>query len=293
VSFAKNGDHEICFEEFGPPDDPPLLLVNGYRSQMINYEPAFCEVLASRGFHVIRFDNRDVGLSGKTPGDPPAFEFKDGRFVLTSPPPYTVSDMAADGMAILDQLGIERAHVFGMSMGGMIVQVMAINHPDRVLSMTSVMSTTGDPNLRGEAKPEALETLASVPRSDRDGYIEDSVKTRRIISGPLFDEEQARRKSAESYDRCFYPAGAAFQMAAVLSDGDRTQRLASVVCPTLVIHGRVDPLVPLAGGVATAEAVPGAELLVLDEMGHDLPKPLWPQIADAVAAVAARASVTN
>jgi pimeloyl-ACP methyl ester carboxylesterase len=291
--IARNGDHEIYFDDFGSPDDPALILVNGYRSQMINYEPALCELLASKGFHVIRFDNRDVGLSGKTPGDPPGFEMRDGRPALTSPAPYTVSDMAADGMAVLDELGIERAHVFGMSMGGMIVQVMAINHPERVLSMTSVMSTTGNPNLRAQATPEALAALQSVAPSDREGYIEHSVGTRRTISGPLFDEDQARRKAAENFDRCYYPQGAVFQMAAVMSDGDRTERLANVTCPTLVIHGRVDPLVPLAGGEATAEAVPGAELLVLDEMGHDLPEPLWEQIADAVANVAARASVTK
>ena len=293
MPIARNGDHEICFDTFGSPDDPALILVNGYRSQMINYEPAFCELLASRGFHVLRFDNRDVGLSGKTPGDPPSFEVKDGRPVLTQAPPYTVSDMAADGMAVLDELGIERAHVFGMSMGGMIVQVMAINHPDRVLSMTSVMSTTGNPNLRAQATPEAMAALASVSPTDRDGYIEHSVNTRRTISGPLFDEDQARRKAAENYDRSFYPQGAAFQMAAVMSDGDRTERLGGVTTPTLVIHGRVDPLVPLAGGEATAAAVPGAELLVFDDMGHDLPEPLWPQFADAVAGVAARAGVPS
>ena len=293
MPIARNGDHEICFDEFGSPDDAALLLVNGYRSQMINYEPAFCELLASHGFRVIRFDNRDVGLSGKTPGDLPIFGMKDGRAVLTGTPPYTVSDMAADGMAVLDELGIERAHVFGMSMGGMIVQVMAINHPDRVLSMTSMMSTTGNPNLRAQATPEALAALASVPPGDREGYIEHSAKTRRAISGPLYNEDAARKKAAENYDRCFYPQGAAFQMAAVVSDGDRTQRLAGVTSPTLVIHGRVDPLFPLDGGEATAAAVPGAELLVLDEMGHDLPELLWPQIASAVARVAARASVKN
>jgi pimeloyl-ACP methyl ester carboxylesterase len=181
----------------------------------------------------------------------------------------------------------------GMSMGGMIVQVMAIQHPDRVLSMTSVMSTTGNPNLGAQPTPEAMAALASTPPSDREGYIEHTVKTRRVISGPLFDEGKARAKAAESYDRSFYPQGAVFQMAAVVSDGDRTERLSRVSCPTLVIHGRVDPLVPLAGGEATAEAVPGAELVVLDEMGHDLPEPLWPQIADAVAKVAARAAVTK
>jgi pimeloyl-ACP methyl ester carboxylesterase len=293
MPIAKNGDHEICFDEFGSPGDPALLLVNGYRSQMINYEVAFCELLASHGFRVIRFDNRDVGLSGKTEGSPPSFEMKDGRPSLTSEPPYTVSDMAADGMAVLDELGIERAHVFGMSMGGMIVQVMAINHPDRVLSMTSVMSTTGNQALRGEANPEALAALASVPPEDREGYVEHSAKMRRVISGPLFNEDAARAKAAENYDRCFYPQGAVFQMAAVISDGDRTQRLAGVTAPTLVIHGRVDPLVPLVGGEATAEAVPGAELLVLDEMGHDLPRGLWSEIATALAGVAERSQMAR
>jgi pimeloyl-ACP methyl ester carboxylesterase len=180
-----------------------------------------------------------------------------------------------------------------MSMGGMIVQVMAINHPDRVLSMTSVMSTTGDPSLRQAATPEALAALASVPPSGRDEYIDHSVKMRRAISGPLYDPDRERVRAARGYDRSFYPQGAVFQVAAVQSDGDRTERLARVACPTLVIHGRVDPLVPLAGGEATAKAVPGAELLILDEMGHDLPEPLWETIADAVVKVAARATVTS
>jgi pimeloyl-ACP methyl ester carboxylesterase len=289
MPFAKNEDHEICFEEFGPPDDPALLLVNGYRSQMVNYEDAFCELLTTHGFRVIRFDNRDTGLTKKTQGSAPTFEFVEGRARLTSKAPYTVSDMAADGMAVLDHLGIDRAHVAGMSMGGMIVQVMAINHPDRVLSMTSIMSTTGDPALRQGATPEALAALGSVPPSDRDGYIEHSVQMRRAISGPLYDPDRERERAARGYDRSFYPQGAAFQMAAVLSDGDRTERLGNITCPALVIHGRVDPLVPLAGGEATAKAIPGAALIVLDEMGHDLPQPLWPEIAAAIAKVAAKA----
>jgi pimeloyl-ACP methyl ester carboxylesterase len=293
LPIAKNTDHEIYFDEFGSPDDQVLLLVNGYRSQMINYDQAFCELLTTHGFRVIRFDNRDVGLSGKAQGPAPTFEMKDGRAFLTSEPPYTVSDMAADGIAVLDHLGIDRAHGAGMSMGGMIVQVMAINHPDRVLSMTSIMSTTGDPSLRQGASPEALAALASTPPPGRDEYIEHSVQMRRAISGPLYDPEFERERSARGFDRSFYPQGAVFQMAAVLSDGDRTERLSKVTCPVLVIHGRVDPLVPLAGGEATAKAIPGAELLVLDEMGHDLPRKLWPEIASAIAKVAERARVAQ
>ena len=292
MPYAKNGDHEICFEEFGSAEDEALLLVNGYRSQMINYDEAFCELLTTHDFRVIRFDNRDVGLSKKTEGPAPEFEWpsKPGeRAKLKGDPPYTVSDMAADGIAILDHLGIDRAHICGMSMGGMIVQVMAINHPDRVLSMTSIMSTTGDPNLRAQATPEALAALGAVPPTDRAEYIEHAVKTGRAISGPLFDPDRARARAERNYDRSFYPQGAAFQMAAVISDGDRTERLARVRCPALVIHGRVDPLVPLAGGEATAKAIERAELLVLDEMGHDLPPKLWPQIASAIAGVAQRA----
>ena len=291
MPYAKNGDHEICYEAFGSERDDALLLVNGYRSQMVNFEDDFCELLTTHGFRVIRFDNRDVGLSGKTKGPAPKFappEKPGERAKLLSKAPYTVSDMAADGMAVLDDLGIERAHVAGMSMGGMIVQVMAINHPDRVLSMTSIMSTTGDPALRASAAPEALAALASVPPSGREEYIEHSVKMRRAISGPLYDPERERVRAARGYDRSFYPEGAAFQMAAVISDGDRTERLAKVSCPVLVIHGRVDPLVPLAGGEATAKAIPGAELLVLDDMGHDLPPKLWPEIASAIARVAHR-----
>jgi pimeloyl-ACP methyl ester carboxylesterase len=173
-------------------------------------------------------------------------------------------------------------------MGGMIVQHMAIEHPQRVLSMTSIMSTTGDRSV-GAASPESLALLLTPPPSERGPYIERSVEIGRVIGGPLFDEERARDRAGKSFDRCFHPVGAAFQLAAILSDADRTPALGSVRCPTLVIHGRADSLVNVSGGEATAKAIPGAELVLLDEMGHDLPEKLWPDIADAIAKNAARA----
>lgn len=282
---------EICHEEFGDTSHPAILLVNGYTSQMISWDERFCEMLASHGFRVIRFDNRDVGLTSKTQGPlpdlrPPAQP--GGLFQLEGDPPYMLRDMAADGIGLLDVLGIERAHVVGMSMGGMIVQNMAIHFPQRVLSITSIMSTTGSPEV-GRSTPEAIEGLLAVAPSERDANIEHGVKVTKIISGPLWEESRARQRVARAYDRAYYPAGASFQMAAVVADGDRTQALAKISCPTLVIHGRVDPLITLSGGEATAAAIPGAELLVLDEMGHDLPPKLWPDITGAIAKLATRA----
>ncbi len=283
---------EIYHEVDGPDDAPALLLVNGYRSQLISWYPELIELLIRAGFRVVRFDNRDVGLTEKTPGDPPAVvTSSEGLPELSAPPPYTLADMAADGMELLSALGIDRAHIAGASMGGMIVQRMAIDHPNRVLSLTSIMSTTGDRSV-GQATPEAIAALMSPTPSDRDAYIENNVRTWRIISGPHFDEGRTRERSGEAYDRCFYPQGAVFQMAAVMSDGDRTAALRNVRCPTLVIHGRVDPLVTLSGGEATARAVPGADLLVIDDMGHDLPPQIAGRVVDAIARNAARATAT-
>jgi pimeloyl-ACP methyl ester carboxylesterase len=195
--------------------------------------------------------------------------------------------MASDGVAVLDELGIERAHVVGASMGGMIAQHVAFDHPDRVLSLTSIMSTTGDRSV-GRPTPEAGTALLTPSPPDRQGYIDNAASSWKIFSGPHYDEARVRERAARIYDRSFYPAGAAFQLAAVLSDGDRSERLSGVRAPTLVIHGRVDPLITLSGGEATARAIPGAELLVLDEMGHDFPGPLLPDIAAAIAKLAAR-----
>ena len=201
--------------------------------------------------------------------------------------PYTLSTLAADAVGLLDALGIPAAHIVGASMGGMIVQMIAIEHPDRVLSLTSIMSTTGHHEV-GQPDPESMMALLSPAPTDRDAAIEQNVTTSRLISGDLFDEELSRSIAKESYDRSFNPAGAAFQIAAIAATGDRTERLSRLAVPTLVIHGRQDSLVTLSGGEATAMAIPGAELLVFGRMGHDMPSLYWPQMADAIFNIAAR-----
>jgi len=268
---------DICYEEAGSPDDPVVLLVNGFTSQLISWTVGFVDQLVARGFRVITFDNRDAGLTTKQEGKPPT----DG------PPPYTLKDMAADGMALLTALGIESAHVVGASMGGMIVQRMAIDFPDRVRSLTSIMSTTGQPAATAP-QPDAMKALITPPPTEREAYLAHQAETWKIFAGAYYDEERFRDRFARSYDRCFNPAGAAFQMAAIMGAGDRTPELGGVRCPTLVIHGKADPLVGVSGGEATAAAIPGAELLLFDDMGHDLPPALLPQIVDAIAKVAAR-----
>jgi pimeloyl-ACP methyl ester carboxylesterase len=267
---------DICYEETGSADDPVILLVNGFTSQLISWTPGFVDQLVERGFRVVRFDNRDVGLTSKSEGEPSA-----------NGPAYTLRDMAADGMALLTAIGVDRAHVVGASMGGMIVQRMAIDHPERVRSVTSIMSTTGDHTV-GTPTPEAMQALLTPPPTDREAYLEHSASTWKIFAGAHYDEERFRDRYSRSYDRCFNPAGAAFQMTAIMSDVDRTAELGRVRCPALVIHGRADPLVGLSGGEATAAALPGAELVTFDDMGHDLPPALLPQIVDAIAKVAAR-----
>ena len=283
---------DICYEDTGTAgdSDPVVLLVNGYTSQMISWDDRLIELFNEHGFRVIRYDNRDVGLTSKTPGDPPAFVPSEdsGLPTLEGPPPYTLADMATDGIALLGELGIDKAHVVGASMGGMIVQHMAFGHPDHVLTMTSIMSTNGDRSV-GQPKPEAIAQLMTPPPDDREAYLDHTATTWRIISGPHYDEAKARDRAARSYDRAFYPQGAAFQMAAIGAEGDRTEQLKEIRCPALVIHGRVDPLVTLSGGEATAAAIPGAELMILDDMGHDLPVPRLPDIVEAIAKLAARA----
>lgn len=278
----------IYYETFGDLADPTLLLVNGLGSQLINYEPDFCRLLNERGFHVVVFDNRDVGLTSKTAGPLPDVtdlmaRYRAGAEVTGTP--YTLADMAGDGFAVLDEIGIERAHVAGMSMGGMIVQRMTIDRPERVLSMTSIMSTTGAPNVGG-ATPEAGRVLVTAAPEDRAGYIEHTVASRRVTSGAHFSADYWRTQAGRLYDRMFHPAGSAFQLAAVAADGDRTADLAAVAIPSLVIHGRMDPLIALSGGEATAAAIDGSRLVVIDEMGHDLPPEIWDRVAAAIATVA-------
>jgi pimeloyl-ACP methyl ester carboxylesterase len=282
-------DIEICYESFGPDDAPPLLLVMGLGAQMTLWSPGFISELLERGFRVIRFDNRDVGLSSKSQGDPPDVMALFAKYAEGLPieAPYTLSTMANDAVGLLDALDIPAAHIVGASMGGMIVQVMAIEHPDRVLSLTSIMSTTGNPDV-GQPDPDAMMALLAPAPTDRHGAIEQNVVTGRVISGALFDEDQARAIAAESYDRCFHPAGFAFQIAAIGATGDRTEQLRQLDVPTLVIHGRQDSLISLSGGEATAAAIPGAELLVFGLMGHDTPELYWPQMADAIYNIAVR-----
>jgi pimeloyl-ACP methyl ester carboxylesterase len=291
VATADNDGVRLEYETFGDPTDPAVLLVMGFGAQLTGWEEGFCRQLVGHGLHVIRFDNRDCGLSSKTEGEPPNLlavlaqvQAGEGTSIDV---PYSLSEMAADGLAVLDAVGVDAAHVVGASMGGMIVQQMAIEHPARVLSVTSIMSTTGDPEVC-QGKPEAMAALMTPPPTERAAAIERGVSLWRVISGPLFDEDKARIRSAESYDRSFYPQGAAFQLAAIAKTGDRTAGLNQLSVPALVIHGAADPLIGLSGGEATAEAIPGAELLVIDDMGHDLPEPRWPEITGAIAALAAR-----
>ncbi len=278
---------EIIYDAFGNPKAPPLLLISGLSAQMIGWEEEFCTQLADRGYWLIRFDNRDVGLSTKLDGagvpNPLAImqAVAQGKAV---PAPYTLRDMADDAVGLLDALGIESAHVAGASMGGMIAQTMAIHHPNRVRTMTSIMSTTGDPNLP-PAEPEAAKVLVTPAPTDREAYLEHSIQVWQILNGPVYplDEDRARQRAGRAFDRGLNPAGVARQLAAVWASGSRKEALQAVTTPTLVIHGDADPLVPLEGGIDTANAIPGAELVVIEGMGHGLPPEIWPQVIDAIA----------
>ena len=264
---AHNGEVELYYETFGSPSDPTLLLVNGLGSQSINFDERWCEKFASRGFHVVRFDNRDTGLSTK---------FDHGT--------YTLRDMVGDVVAVLDAVGAHRAHVLGVSMGGMIVQRLAIDHGDRLLSMTSVMSRTGEAGY-GESSPEALALLTGKAAGSRDEYIENQVVARGIYGSKpeWIDEAQVRERAARAYDRCFYPAGVAHQMRAVSRDGERADALRALNVPTLVMHGDRDTLIDPSGGRRTAELIPGARYVEIEGMGHDYPPAVWDRWVDEVA----------
>jgi pimeloyl-ACP methyl ester carboxylesterase len=280
----------LFYDTFGDPKNPAILLVMGLGAQMTLWEPAFCEALAARGFHVIRFDNRDVGLSTKIEGGP-APDIARAMTGDASSASYTLWDMADDAAGLLDALGIAKAHIVGASMGGMIVQAIAIRHPDRVLSLTSIMSTTGDREV-GQAKPEAMAALLAPPPASREEAIELMVRTTRVIGSPGYpaDEAELRKRAGEAYDRANYPAGMARQLVAIIASGDRTEQLKDVRVPTLVIHGEDDPLVTLSGGQATARAVPGAKLLTIPGMGHDMPAQLRDQFVDAIVENARKAA---
>lgn len=280
---------ELEYDTFGSPADPPLVLVMGLGAQMVTWEVGFCELLAAGGFHVVRFDNRDVGLSSYL-DDLPTPDLAALAAGDPATAPYLLSDLAADVTGLFDALGFGRAHVVGASMGGMIVQQLAIDSPGRLLSLTSIMSTTGDPSV-GHPEPAALAGLTRPPAATREQAIEDGVEWFKLVGSPGHpsDEEFLRMKATRNYDRANHPAGALRQAAAIVASGDRTAKLREVRVPTLVIHGESDPLINVSGGKATAEAIPDAELLLFPGMGHELPRQLWPAIADAIIAHARRA----
>jgi pimeloyl-ACP methyl ester carboxylesterase len=278
---------DLEHESFGDAADPPLLLVMGLAYQMIEWDDALCAMMASRGFRVTRFDNRDVGLSSKLDdlGTPDLAALLGGA----ASPPYTLDDMAADSVGLLDVLGIGAAHVVGVSMGGMIAQLMAISHPDRVLSLTSIMSNHGGREVV-PAQPGVMAALLAPPGLTREERVEQSLATRRLINGAglPFDEALARRKAERAVDRCFHPDGARRQIAAIFAAPDRRPRLRQLTVPSLVIHGEEDPLIPPENGRLTAAALPGSQLLMIPGMGHNLPERVWPQVVDAIARLAAR-----
>jgi pimeloyl-ACP methyl ester carboxylesterase len=261
MATAHNGDVELHYETFGDATNPTLLLVNGFGSQCINYDEPWCEKFAAEGYQVVRFDNRDVGLSSQLDGQT-----------------YSLRDMAGDAVAVLDAIGAERAHVHGVSMGGMIVQWLAIGHADRLRSMTSVMSTTGEPEY-GQSSPEAVAALTAPPATTRAGYLDQMVAARRIYgSKPEWvDEDEVRERMGRAWDRGLHPEGQRRQMHAITHDTGRAEALRSVTVPTLVMHGDRDTLIDPSGGHRTAELIPGARFVLIEGMGHDYPPAVWDQ----------------
>jgi pimeloyl-ACP methyl ester carboxylesterase len=270
-----------------------MLLVMGLGAQMLLWDEEFCERLAAHDFFVIRFDNRDIGRSTILRDAPVPKQWqlvtRDARAAA-----YSLDDMASDAIGLLDQLNLDTAHVVGVSMGGMIAQLIAINHAQRVRSLVSIMSTTGARRV-GRPHPRVALRMLRKPRLDRAGYIEDHLETYRTIGSRAFDFDEAHRRerAARMFDRGIHPAGSARQLAAIVTAADRTPALRELQLPATVIHGEADPLVNVSGGRATAQAIPDAELLTIPDMGHDMPRELWPQIIDAIVETAGRAPGTD
>ena len=296
MARIKAGDIHLEYDSHGPEDAETVLLIMGLGAQMTRWSPAFVERLTARGFRVIRFDNRDIGLSDKLDAAGPP----DMAAILTAlsqgqvpPAAYSLSDMAGDAVSLLSALNIEKAHIVGASMGGMIAQLVAADHPDRTLSLTSIMSTTGHPELP-RATPEAmarLNTPAPDPTADLEAYVLHSITSAKVMGSPAHpvSEEELREQAIFNVQRSHYPVGFQRQYAAILASPERRAKLGAVTAPTVVIHGQADPLVPVEGGRDTAASIPGAELLEIPGMGHDVPAALYDTIAAAVASVAARA----
>ncbi len=283
------GEIELCFEQFGRREDPALLLVMGLGTQMLAWHEDFCEQLAARGLRVIRFDNRDNGRSTILRHIPPPTT----RQLITREvaPGYTLDDMAADAAGLLEHLGVDAAHVAGASMGGMIAQLLAIRHPERVASLTSIMSTTGARNVGQPALRLYPILLRRAPR-ERAAYVEFLVRMTAAIGSPGFprEDDEVRAMAERAYDRGIHPAGTGRQLAAIMAAPDRTPALRSLDVPALVVHGLADRLVRPSGGRATAAAIPGARLEEIRGMGHDIPRAVWPRVVDGIAALAERAS---
>jgi pimeloyl-ACP methyl ester carboxylesterase len=287
--FCRVGDVELCYEPFGDPDRPAVLLVMGLGTQMIGWHADFCTELAERGFHVIRYDNRDAGRSTHLSDRPTPSP----REIVTRRirrPPYRLTDMAADGIGLLDELGIDAAHVVGASMGGMIAQTIAANHADRVLSLVSIMSSTGS-RWSGQPAPRILPVFLQRPARSKEAYVERIVKLFGLVGSPGFerDPDELRAMLATSWERGVDQDGTARQLGAIIASGHRAEDLQRIKAPTLVIHGKADRLVRPSGGRATARAIPGARLELIDGMGHDLPRGVWPRILAGIEETAARA----
>jgi pimeloyl-ACP methyl ester carboxylesterase len=279
--FADLGEISLCYETFGDPSDPTILLIMGLATQMIAWRDEFCRELADAGFHVVRFDNRDCGRSTHLVDKPPTIGQMLRRVKLAAD--YTLADLAGDAAGLLDHLGVERAHIVGASMGGMIAQTLAIRHPERVISLTSIMSNTGA-RLSGQPALVAYPVLLKTAPDDRERFADHIVKLYGTIGSPGFerDDEDLRDLARRSYDRSYSPASSGRQLAAIIASPPRAADLQRLSVPTLVIHGTKDKLVRPSGGRATARAIPGAKLLKIDGMGHDLPRGAWPQIIGAI-----------
>tara|TARA_B100000579_G_scaffold235225_1_gene192875 strand:+ start:1812 stop:2702 length:891 start_codon:yes stop_codon:yes gene_type:complete len=284
MARAQVGEMEFEYETFGRPSDPVVLLVMGLGAQLIHWPERFCQMLAEGGYRVIRFDNRDAGLSTKFDGVEVDFlglvaAALEGQKVVNAP--YDLSDMAEDGFGILDELGIEEAHIVGASLGGMIAQTMAIDDPERVISLTSIMSATGSREVV-DIPDDSLGLLLTPAPTERSEYLDYSANYAIWCSKKYFDADLAREYAAASYDRSYYPDGSGRQIAALLASGDREALLAELQVPTLVVHGRDDRLLLPSFGERTAEIIPGSNFLLLSDMGHDLPEQLWPVVVDAI-----------
>jgi pimeloyl-ACP methyl ester carboxylesterase len=276
------GGISLCYERFGNESDPPVLLIMGLGTQMIGWPDEFCGLLADRGLHVIRFDNRDIGRSSRISGPPPTPRQLVTRKIY--PVLYTLADMAGDAVNLLQQLDLAPAHVVGASMGGMIAQTVAAQKPESARSLVSIMSNTGS-RWKGQPAFSIYRYLLRRAPDDREGYIEYTTRLFEAIGsrGLPFDKDRVRDMVARSYDRGHDPAGPGRQLGAIIASGDRTNALKAIRVPTLVIHGSKDKMVAKSGGVATAKAIPAAKLMVVEGMGHDLPEAAWPQLVPAIA----------